>query len=180
VLTLNGNRQNGASPLEQRLAWARYELRRFLRFSEQTARASGITPQQHQLLLGVKGFTGLGSATVSELAEFLQERHNAVVGLVERAARRGLVRKEPGRRDRRTVVVTATRQGETILKKLSRLHRREIESLRRELLAATRPPRRAAYGKPNGPAVAPHYERRGKAVIARHRPALQKNRKDQP
>jgi DNA-binding MarR family transcriptional regulator len=142
VASLRTHWQNGASPLERRLAWPRYQLRRFLRFSEQAARASGITPQQHQLLLGVKGFTGRGSATVSELAEFLQERHNAVVGLVERAARRGLVSKVSGRRDRRTVVVSATRQGETILKRLSRLHQREFEQLRRELLAAARAPRR--------------------------------------
>src|SRR5579884_1043720 len=40
---------------------------------------NGLTPQQHQLLLGVAGFTGRGWATITELAEFLQERHNAVV-----------------------------------------------------------------------------------------------------
>ena len=65
------------------LARFRYELRKFLRFSEQAARNAGLTPQQHQLLLGVAGFTGRGWATISELAEFLQERHNAVVGLVD-------------------------------------------------------------------------------------------------
>src|SRR5271157_5915358 len=86
-----------------RLAAFRYQLRRFLRFSEKAARACGLTPQQHQLLLGVAGYTGRGWATVSELAEFLQARHNAVVGLVERSAGRGLLRKEPGAGDRRFV-----------------------------------------------------------------------------
>ncbi|HZY61408.1 MAG TPA: helix-turn-helix domain-containing protein, partial [Edaphobacter sp.] len=83
------------------LAWFRYNLRKFLRFSEKAARQCGVTPQQHQLMLGVAGYTGRGTATVSELAEFLQERHNSVVGLVERAAQRGLVRKDHDVRDRR-------------------------------------------------------------------------------
>lgn len=128
---LRAQRRNGASPLDERLAWSRYQLRRFLRFSEQAARAAGITPQQHQLLLGVKGFTGRGSATVSELAEFLQERHNAVVGLVERAVRRGLVRKDHSTLDRRFVRVRLTRRGEIALKRLTHLH---IGEYRRTLL----------------------------------------------
>lgn len=106
----------------RRLAWFRYQLRCFLRFSEKAARASGVTPQQHQLLLGIAGYTGKGRATISELAEFLQERHNAVVGLVERAAERGLVRKERSRRDHRFVLVSLTRLGAAVLKKLTRLH----------------------------------------------------------
>ena len=109
-----------------RLAAFRYQLRRFLRFSEKAARACGLTPQQHQLLLGVMGYTGRGWATVSELAEFLQARHNAVVGLVERAERRRLVRKERAGRDRRFVRVYATPQGQKILDELTRLHREEL------------------------------------------------------
>src|SRR6266702_4463381 len=95
--------------LIRQMAWFRYQLRQFLRFSEKAARACGVTPQQHQLLLGVAGYTGRGWATISELAEFLQQRHNAVVGLVERARRRGLVRKAPDAGDRRLVRVFATR-----------------------------------------------------------------------
>ena len=83
--------QNQAEDAIRNLAWFRYNLRKFLRFSEKAARQCGVTPQQHQLMLGIAGYTGRGSATVSELAEFLQERHNSVVGLVERAAQRGLV-----------------------------------------------------------------------------------------
>lgn len=78
----------------QQLSQFRYQLRLFLRFSEKAARAAGITPQQHQLMLGIAGFTGRGWATISELAEFLQERHNAVVTLVTRACRAHLVRKK--------------------------------------------------------------------------------------
>lgn len=121
-------RENWSSRL-RRLAIFRYRLRRFLRFSEQAARASGLTPQQHQLLLGVAGFTGRGWATISELAEFLQERHNAVVGLVERAARRRLVSKEHFGNDRRFVRVSLTPRGATVLKKLTRMH---VETLARD------------------------------------------------
>jgi DNA-binding MarR family transcriptional regulator len=119
-------RPPGAKAAVRQLAWFRYNLRRFLRFSEQSARAAGITPQQHQLLLGVAGYTGHGWATISELAEFLQERHNAVVGLVDRASRRGLVRKAAIARDHRLVRVELTQAGRTILAQLSELHRKEL------------------------------------------------------
>src|SRR5579862_2162595 len=107
----------------QDLARFRYRLRLFLRFSENAARKCGVTPQQHQLLLGIAGHTGRGLATVSELAEFLQEHHNSVVGLIDRAARRGLVRKQNDTLDKRFVFVTLTARGEKILSELSKLHR---------------------------------------------------------
>jgi DNA-binding MarR family transcriptional regulator len=105
-----------------RLAQFRYQLRRFLRFSERAAWSCGVTPQQHQLLLGIAGYTGRGWATISELAEFLQERHNAVVGLVQRAAKKGLVRKEQGAHDRRFVRVRLTPRGRQTLRRLTALH----------------------------------------------------------
>jgi DNA-binding MarR family transcriptional regulator len=129
------NRQAVDGGLIRRLAGFRYHLRQFLRFSEKAARAAGATPQQHQLLLGVAGHTGRGWATIGELAEFLQERHNAVVGLVHRAARRGLVRKQQGDRDRRFVCVHLTARGETLLARLSRMHREEARHLASSLLA---------------------------------------------
>ncbi|MGH9342918.1 MAG: MarR family winged helix-turn-helix transcriptional regulator [Terriglobia bacterium] len=119
-------RQYATTAKVQQLALFRYELRQFLRFSEKAARAAGITPQQHQLMLGVAGFTGRGWATISELAEFLQERHNAVVGLVERAQRRGLVMKKMIALDRRFVRVQLTAQGKRTLVKLAALHRKEL------------------------------------------------------
>ena len=90
----------------RQLAWFRYKLRKFLRFSEQAARRCGVTPLQHQLLLGVAGYMNRPRATISELGEFLQERHNSAVQLVGRAAKRGLVRKEQDKSDRRCVFVS--------------------------------------------------------------------------
>jgi DNA-binding MarR family transcriptional regulator len=127
----------------RRLAWFRYRLRCFLRFSERMARSSGVTPQQHQLLLGVAGYTGRGWATISELAEFLQARHNAVVGLVQRAAARGLVRKTQGKKDRRFVKVYLTRQGSSILDKISRENVAELRKLQFEITKT--PPRRPRH-----------------------------------
>ncbi|HUA16145.1 MAG TPA: MarR family transcriptional regulator [Verrucomicrobiae bacterium] len=115
------------------LARFRYELRRFLSFSERAARREGITPQQHQLMLGVAGFTGRSWATISELAEFLQARHNAVVGLVNRACRKGLVRKNRVISDMRFMRVELTPRGRSILLRLSSLHRTELARLRKRV-----------------------------------------------
>jgi len=117
----------------RRLAWFRYNLRRFLRFSERATREHGLTPQQYVLLLGITGYTGRGWATISELAEFLQERHNAVVGLVQRACRKGLVHKDQGGRDRRFVRVRLTRRGTTSLNSLANLHMEELKRIQLDL-----------------------------------------------
>jgi DNA-binding MarR family transcriptional regulator len=116
------------------LARFRYRLRIFLRFSERAARRCGITPLQHQLLLGVAGFTGEGWATLSELSEYLQHRHNAVVALVQRAERVGMVRKERDPRDRRVVQVRLTPLGRRIRAWLSRLHRNELARFRSDFV----------------------------------------------
>lgn len=118
------------SRMLQELAQVRYRIRRFLRFSEHAARAAGVTPQQHQLMLGIAGFTGRDWASVSELAEFLQERHNAVVELINRAVRAGLVCKQASARDRRVVRVELTPRGRSILMQLSSLHRKELRRIR--------------------------------------------------
>lgn len=112
------------------LAWFRYTLRRFLRFSEKAARGCGVTPQQHQLMLGIAGFSEDGTATISELAEFLQEKNHSVVGLVDRAVQSGLVRRAAGAADRRQVFVSLTPRGEEILARLTDLHRKEVERVR--------------------------------------------------
>ncbi|MGH9605862.1 MAG: MarR family winged helix-turn-helix transcriptional regulator [Terracidiphilus sp.] len=112
------------------LAWFRYKLRCFLRFSEEAARACGVTPQQHQLMLGIAGFAENGAATISDLAEFLQERPNSVVGLVERAELSGLVRSRKDGTDRRVVLVSLTSRGEAILSQLSGMHHEQARRLR--------------------------------------------------
>jgi DNA-binding MarR family transcriptional regulator len=117
------------------LARFRHAMRKYLHASEEAARAAGITPQHHQLLLGVAGFTGKGWATVGELAEFLQVRHHSAVGLVDRAEEMGLVRRQTSTDDRREVRVLLTAEGNRRLRALADLHHRELLAMRRFDLA---------------------------------------------
>lgn len=111
------------------LAQFRYQLRRFLRFSEETTRRMGITPLQYQLMLQIKGFPGREWATVVELAERLQAKHHGVVALISRCEAAGLVVRNSSRGDLRLVEVQLTSKGERCLEKLARLHRAEHLSL---------------------------------------------------
>lgn len=115
------------------LAAFRHTLRRFLHHSEEGARQAGITPQQHQLLLAVMGQPGRDWASIRDLAEALQVRHHAAVGLVDRCERAGLVRRTPDPEDGRQVRVTLTERGEEILGRLSQWNRSELATLRQAL-----------------------------------------------
>ena len=115
------------------LARFRYALRKFLCFSEQVARRVGLTPQQHQLLLGVAGFTDNRSATIGNIADFLQVRHHSAVGLIDRAEAAGLIRREVNPDDQRVVYVSLTPAGSRKLRMLTTLHRQELAGLRRSL-----------------------------------------------
>jgi len=108
------------------LAAFRYALRKFTHFSEAAAQAAGVTPQQHQALLAIKGFPGRDRVTVGELAERLQLRHHSVVGLIDRLVLEKLVTRSPSAQDRRQVLIQLTARGEKTLEKLSGLHRAQL------------------------------------------------------
>jgi DNA-binding MarR family transcriptional regulator len=114
------------------LANFRYELRRYLRYSEEITRKQGITPLQYQLLLHVKGFPGRDFATVGELAERLQAHHHGVVALVTRSEQVGLVERRVSDEDRRVVFVHLTAKGDRMLERLAELHRRELLQVQRK------------------------------------------------
>jgi len=116
------------------LAQFRYALRQFLRFSERAAREAGISPQQHQLLLTIKGMHGRTWANVAEIAERLQVSHHAAVALVTRAQNLRLVKRTQGKEDRRTVQVSLTAKGEDLIERLSELHHEELSRLSQILL----------------------------------------------
>jgi|SRR5579884_725907 len=122
----------------QDLAEFRYQIRRFLHFSEEAARKAGMEPQQHQLLLAVRGLPSGRPATIGELAERLQLKHHSVVELVDRMAQHGLVDRRTSEQDRRQVIVHLTRSGDTILRKLSLAHRQELETAGPALAKALR------------------------------------------
>lgn len=111
------------------LAELRHALRRFQRFSREAARATGLTPQQHQALLAIKGFPGRDYVSMGELAGRLQVRHHSAVGLVDRLVRRGLVRRAPSAADRRRVEVRLSLKGEAKIERLSAEHLRELRQL---------------------------------------------------
>ncbi|WP_254790866.1 MarR family winged helix-turn-helix transcriptional regulator [Blastococcus tunisiensis] len=119
------------------LARFRFGIRRYLRFSEETVRRHGLTPQQYQLLLALKGFPERDWATVGELADRLQLRHHSVVELVDRAQGQGLVQRAPDPADARVVRVLLTTQGEQMLGRLSALHRDELRRLDTALVPPT-------------------------------------------
>jgi DNA-binding MarR family transcriptional regulator len=125
--------EQAAEPLTkadfEALARFRFGIRRYLRFSEQTVRGHGLTPQQYQLLLALKGFPGREWATLTELADRLQLRHHSVVELVNRAQAQDLVTRASDPTDARVVRVELTRHGERALARLSALHRDELRRM---------------------------------------------------
>jgi DNA-binding MarR family transcriptional regulator len=113
----------------RQLAAFRYELRRFLRYSEQITRRKGLTPLQYQLLLRIKGCPNGGEISISHLAERLQAKHHGVVALATRCERLGLVQRQAGRDDRRQVHLRLTPKGERALEGIVGLHRHEQAAL---------------------------------------------------
>jgi DNA-binding MarR family transcriptional regulator len=107
----------------------RYQLRRFLRFSELAVAKEGLTPQQYLLLLHLKGLPGRETATVGELAERLQVLPHGALALVNRCEEAGLITRSEDASDRRQVLISMTASGETKLRSLAALHRAELASL---------------------------------------------------
>jgi DNA-binding MarR family transcriptional regulator len=118
------------------LAEIRYQIRRFLNFSEHAARVAGVEPQQHQLLLAIKGLPTGEAPTIRACAERLQIRHHSAVELVNRAEQQGLVLREPSATDRRAVSLSITPRGEKSLHDLTMAHRSELHAAAPTLLRA--------------------------------------------
>jgi DNA-binding MarR family transcriptional regulator len=119
----------------EQLAEFRYQLRRFLRFSEDISHSNGITMTQYLLLLQIAGFPGRDRATISELAERLQAKHHGVVSLVSRCEVLGLVVRRDNVDDKRMVEVELTREGQRTVMRLAQLHRDELTSVRGKFVA---------------------------------------------
>jgi DNA-binding MarR family transcriptional regulator len=110
------------------MAELRYQIRRFLRFSENAARQAGIEPQQHQLLLAVRGLPDALKPTIGVLAERMQLQHHSTVELIDRLVERGFLFRLRSTDDKRQVLVKLTHNGEEFLKRLSLHHLQELQS----------------------------------------------------
>jgi DNA-binding MarR family transcriptional regulator len=124
---------DGARPLTREdfvhLLAFRTSLRRFQRWSEDQAKAAGLTQVQHQLLVAVKGHPDGLPPTVRDLAGYLLLRHHSTVELVDRAEVAGLVRRVADAHDARLVRVRLTARAERILDELTPAHLVELHSL---------------------------------------------------
>jgi len=118
------------------LAEFRYELRRFLQFSEGCAAEAGLHPQQHQLLLQLAGAPDEVETTVSYAAERLGLRHHTVVELSKRCEEAGLIHRDQDMNDRRRVQLRVTAKGLRVLRILSENHAQELYELAPRLIGA--------------------------------------------
>jgi DNA-binding MarR family transcriptional regulator len=107
----------------------RTALRRFNHWSEQQAKAVGLTHAQHQLLLAVKGHTQGQAPTIGDVADYLMLRHHSAVELVNRAQAGGLIERQRDASDGRIVRLRLTRKGEECLAQLTTLHLSELRQL---------------------------------------------------
>jgi len=120
------------------LAELRYQIRRFLHFSEQASRTAGLEPHQHQVLLALKGLPKNVRPRIGDLAERLQIRHHSTVELVNRLSAGGYVTRHRGGEDGREVLLSLTVKGEKVLRELSLHHRAELCLRGPDLIAALR------------------------------------------
>lgn len=114
----------------------RYEIRKFLAFSEHAARSAGIQPQQHQLLLAVRGLPEGVRPTIRAIAERLCVKHHTAVALIDVLERQELLKRQRSTTDRREVLLVLTPKGDAVLQRLSALHRDQLRSVGPVMVAA--------------------------------------------
>lgn len=118
------------------LASFRYLLRRFLRFSKDLLQAEQLTPDQYQALLAIRAWPGGSQLSVRELAEQLQVKHHSTVGIVDQLVTRGLLAREVAAADRRKILLSLTKKGDSLVGRLAPLHSEELCRLRAEMVKA--------------------------------------------
>ena len=118
------------------LAEFRFELRRFLQFSEGASLEAGLQPQQHQLLLQIAGAPQATAVTIAYAASRLGLKHNSTVELVDRSEREDLIERTADKDDKRRAILRLTRKGRQVLHKLSGDHARELNDMAPRLVRA--------------------------------------------
>jgi DNA-binding MarR family transcriptional regulator len=131
------------------LAEVRFQIRRFLHFSESVSREHGLEPQQHQALLVISSLPAHRKPTIREIASRLFIEHNSAIGLISRLEKLGAVKRVKGEEDRREVLVNLTAKGERVLASLSEAHEQELQVRAPELIRALQRVLRSAHGDRN-------------------------------
>lgn len=122
----------------QALAEFRYQIRRFLHFSEQAVKKAGLERGQYQLMLAIKGMPSGIRPRIRELAGRMEIRHHSAVELVNRLEAGGFVHRTRAQDDRREVLLALTPKGEKVLAELALHHHDELRSAGPELVSALR------------------------------------------
>lgn len=124
-------------PLDDRdyaaLADFRAALREFLAFSEAKASKAGLSPQQHQALLAIRGAPA-GQATTGYLADRLILKPHSASELISRLKALDLIVGRTAETDRRKTLLVLTDHADELLNQLSAIHREEIRRLKPLLL----------------------------------------------
>lgn len=128
----SATRSNGRAVRDadyQTLAQFRYQVRTYLAFSEVAVRRAGLTMQQYQALLAIKGFAGRDAASIGDVADFLLIRPHTAVELMNRMAKLDLISRGADPQDARRVLIRLTTKGEQKLRALSRVHLEELRAV---------------------------------------------------
>jgi len=135
---MNGEETKAVEPNVRLRSMAefRYQLRKFLNFSETASERVGVGVQQYQLMQVIAAMPEGQEASISYLAERMVLRHNSTVELVDRAERAGLVKREADAKDMRRSLVTMTAEGDAILQRLIAEHLRELPVRVEDLIEA--------------------------------------------
>ncbi|HVX76112.1 MAG TPA: MarR family transcriptional regulator [Bradyrhizobium sp.] len=139
--TIDASADNASTdPVDyQALARLRYELRKFQAFSTAAANKAGLTPQQHQALLIIRGFSHPDPVSIGDLAKYLLIRHHTAVELVDRMTKLELISRVVDGADARRVLIKLTREGERRLQKLSEIHLKELQAIGPTLTGMLKP-----------------------------------------
>jgi DNA-binding MarR family transcriptional regulator len=127
----------------QALAEFRYQIRKYLHFSEEVVHTAGLERGQYQLMLAIKGMPEGVRPRIRELANRMQIQHHSAVELINRLELGGFVRRERAQEDRREVLLALTPKGERVLAELALHHHDELQSAAPTLVAALRKVMRA-------------------------------------
>jgi DNA-binding MarR family transcriptional regulator len=135
---MNANRKSKATHLDwaklAELAEFRYQLRRFVSFSEAACEAAGVSAQQYQLLQVVATVPPDKESSISYIAERMVVRHNTAVELVDRAEAAGMVQRVADPNDHRRSLVETTPRGNDLLAELVPVHLAEVRTENGDLL----------------------------------------------